>query len=36
MPRDHTFDPVRFLQSQVEILINGLNVRPNNKTKAKR
>jgi AcrR family transcriptional regulator len=35
MPRDHTFDPVRFLQSQVEILLDGLNVRPNNKTGGK-
>lgn len=35
MPRDNTFDPVRFLQSQVEILLNGLNVRPNNKTGGK-
>jgi hypothetical protein len=31
MPRDHTFDPVRFLQSQVEILMDGLNVRPDKK-----
>ena len=31
MPRDHTFDPVRFLQSQVDILIDGLNVRPDKK-----
>lgn len=35
MPRDHTFDPVRFLKSQVEILINGLLARPNHKPTAK-
>jgi TetR/AcrR family transcriptional regulator len=35
MPRDHTFDPVRFLQSQVEILLYGLNARPNIKPAGK-